>query len=275
MVERRPAGLRHSIKKQMAAVFSLLMMGTILLCWFINNFFLGEYYISKKQNAMFATYQILNMAATNGTLSTDSFDIEFQKNCGKYNINYILLDAESKTLKTSTPDYSTYSQRLLNNLFGEKAEHQKLLETGEKYEIQIAEDDRTATEFLEMWGVLDNGNLFLFRSPLESIRESVKLANRFLGEVGIASAIISAVIVYLISRQITKPIEELTGISERMIHLDFDAKYTGKSRTEIAQLGQNINELSYTLEQTISELKSANNELQRDMERTNKIDEMR
>ena len=114
MVERRPAGLRHSIKKQMAAVFSLLMMGTILLCWFINNFFLGEYYISKKQNAMFATYQILNMAATNGTLSTDSFDIEFQKNCGKYNINYILLDAESKTLKTSTPDYSTYSQRLLN-----------------------------------------------------------------------------------------------------------------------------------------------------------------
>lgn len=275
MVERRPAGLRHSIKKQMAAVFSLLMMGTILLCWFINNFFLGEYYISKKQNAMFATYQILNMAATNGTLSTDSFDIEFQKNCGKYNINYILLDAESKTLKTSTPDYSTYSQRLLNNLFGENAEHQKLLETGEKYEIQIAEDDRTATEFLEMWGVLDNGNLFLFRSPLESIRESVKLANRFLGEVGIASAIISAVIVYLISRQITKPIEELTGISERMIHLDFDAKYTGKSRTEIAQLGQNINELSYTLEQTISELKSANNELQRDIERKNKIDEMR
>ena len=236
MVERRPAGLRHSIKKQMAAVFSLLMMGTILLCWFINNFFLGEYYISKKQNAMFATYQILNMAATNGTLSTDSFDIEFQKNCGKYNINYILLDAESKTLKTSTPDYSTYSQRLLNNLFEENVEHQKLLETGEKYEIQIAEDDRTATEFLEMWGVLDNGNLFLYRSPLESIRESVKLANRFLGEVGIASAIISAVIVYLISRQITKPIEELTGISERMIHLDFDAKYTGKSRTEIAQL---------------------------------------
>ena len=82
-------------------------------------------------------------------------------------------------------------------------------------------------------------------------------------------------IVYLISRQITKPIEELTGISERMIHLDFDAKYTGKSRTEIAQLGQNINELSYTLEQTISELKSANNELQRDIERKNKIDEMR
>ena len=126
-IVKRSPGIRHSIKKQMAAVFSLLMMGTILLCWFINNFFLGEYYISKKQNAMFATYQILNKAANDGTLSTDSFDIEFQKICGKYNVNYILLDAESKTLKTSTPDYSTYSRRLLNNLFEENAEHQRLL----------------------------------------------------------------------------------------------------------------------------------------------------
>ena len=73
----------------------------------------------------------------------------------------------------------------------------------------------------------------------------------------------------------TEPIKELTRISERMIHLDFDAKYTGKSKTEIALLGQNINELSETLETTISELKSANNELQRDIERKTQIDEMR
>lgn len=68
---------------------------------------------------------------------------------------------------------------------------------------------------------------------------------------------------------------ELTQISERMIHLDFDAKYTGNSKTEVALLGKNINELSETLENTISELKSANNELQRDIEKKNKIDEMR
>ncbi|MDE5931807.1 MAG: HAMP domain-containing histidine kinase, partial [Lachnospiraceae bacterium] len=61
----------------------------------------------------------------------------------------------------------------------------------------------------------------------------------------------------------------------RMIHLDFDAKYSGRSKTEIALLGHNINELSGILEQTISELKSANIELQRDIERKNEIDEMR
>ena len=229
-----------------------------------------------KQKALLETYQVLNRASNEDKIGTDEFDIEFQKICGRYNVSFILLDAKSKTLKTSTPDYSTLSRRLLNNLFEQNYEdNDRLLQKGEKYEMQIATDDRINTDFLEMWGVLDNGNLFLLRCPLESIRESVNLANRFLAYVGFGAAIVSAVIVLIISGKITKPIKELTEISERMIHLDFEAKYTGKSKTEIALLGQNINELSCTLEQTISELKSANNELQRDIEKKNKIDEMR
>lgn len=268
--------MKYSIKRQFAGIFGLLMVGTILLCWFINNTFLERYYMKDKQKALLETYQVLNRASNEDKIGTDEFDIEFQKICGRYNVSFILLDAESKTLKTSTPDYSTLSRRLLNNLFEQNYEdNDRLLQKGEKYEIQIATDDRINTDFLEMWGVLDNGNLFLLRCPLESIRESVNLANRFLAYVGFGAAIVSAVIVLIISGKITKPIKELTEISERMIHLDFEAKYTGKSKTEIALLGQNINELSCTLEQTISELKSANNELQRDIEKKNKIDEMR
>lgn len=268
--------MKYSIKRQFAGIFGLLMVGTILFCWFINNTFLERYYMKDKQKALLETYRVLNRASNEDKIGTDEFDIEFQKICGRYNVSFILLDAESKTLKTSTPDYSTLSRRLLNNLFEQNYEdNDRLLQKGEKYEIQIATDDRINTDFLEMWGVLDNGNLFLLRCPLESIRESVNLANRFLAYVGFGAAIVSAVIVLIISGKITKPIKELTEISERMIHLDFEAKYTGKSKTEIALLGQNINELSCTLEQTISELKSANNELQRDIEKKNKIDEMR
>lgn len=232
--------------------------------------------MNDKQKVLMETYRILNTASNAGNLNSEEFDIEFQKICGKYNINYILLDTESKTLKTSTPNYEVLSKRLIGNLFSKElypTDH--ILQEEEKFVIQIASDARTDTEFLEMWGVLDNGNLFLFRNPLESIRESVSLANRFLAYVGIGSALVSAVIILIVSGKVTKPIKELTDISERMIHLDFDAKYTGKSRTEIALLGQNINELSCTLENTISELKSANNELQRDIEKKNRIDEMR
>lgn len=252
------------------------MMGTILLCWFINNTFLEKYYLRDKQKALMSAYAVMNAASNAGIISTDEFDIEFQKICAKYNINFILLDAKSKTLKTYTHDYDVLSRQLLSNLFGRKVTPDiQILEAGDNYEIRITIEEKTNTEFVEMWGILDNGNLFLFKSPLESIKESVKLANRFLAYVGIGSAVFSALVILWVSKKFTEPVMELTKISERMIHLDFDAKYTGKSKTEIALLGQNINELSCTLEQTISELKSANNELQRDIENKNKIDEMR
>ena len=268
--------MKYSIKKQFAGVFCLLMIGTIVLCWFINSTFLEKYYLSNKQNALMNTYRYMNAASNAEKLNTEEFDIEFQKICGKNNISFILLDAETQTLKTSTNDYEFLSRKLLNNLFEkEKSPQEQILVEEQNYTIRIAMDERIKTEYVEMWGVLDNGNLFLFRSPLESIKDSVKLANRFLAYVGLCAAFMSALIGFWVSGKITRPIKELTQISEKMIHLDFEAKYSGKSKTEIAKLGQNINKLSCTLEQTISELKSANNELQRDIEKKNEIDEMR
>lgn len=223
-----------------------------------------------------SAYFIVNKASNEGTIGSEAFDIEFQKICGKNNINIILLDTESRTIKTSMNDYEILSRQLLDYLFEKEPSFEdKLLEKKENYEMCIKLDGRTQLEYVDMWGVLDNGNLFLFRSPLEGIRESVALANRFLAYVGVGSAVLSALIILLVSRKITEPIMELTQISERMSHLDFDARYNGNSKTEIALLGQNINQLSAALQTAISELKSANNELKRDIEKKNKTDEMR
>ena len=268
--------MKYSIRKQFALVFGLLMAGTIFLCWFINNTFLENYYLNNKKKVMLSAYAIVNKASNEGVIGSDAFDIEFQKICGKNNINIILLDTETRTIKTSMNDYEILSRQLLDYLFeGEETYEDKLLMDQENYEMRMKLDKRTQLEYVDMWGVLDNGNLFLFRSPLESIKESVALANRFLAYVGVGSAVFSAFIILLVSRKITEPIMELTRISERMSHLDFDARYTGNSKTEIALLGQNINELSKALEAAISELKSANNELKRDIEKKNKTDEMR
>ncbi|MBP3602896.1 MAG: two-component sensor histidine kinase [Lachnospiraceae bacterium] len=268
--------MKYSMRRQFAAIFCLLMAGTILLCWFINNTFLEKYYLNNKQEALMNGYQVINDTSSAGKIDSEEFEIEIQKICEKSNINFIILDAQSRTLKTSTHDYELLSRQLLNHIFNPTNSFgENVLLAEENYEIRISMDERTKTEAIEMWGILDNGNFFLLISPLESIRESVELANRFLAYVGVGSALFSAFIIFWVSKKVTKPIMELAKISERMAQLDFDAKYVGKSNTEIALLGNNINELSNTLEHTISELKSANNELQRDIEKKNKIDEMR
>lgn len=79
----------------------------------------------------------------------------------------------------------------------------------------------------------------------------------------------------LVTKRITRPISELTDLSKKMSDLDFEAKYESKVGNEIDVLGDNFNRMSSQLETTISELKSANNELQRDIEDKIKIDKMR
>ena len=225
---------------------------------------------------MLEAYRVINASSNNGTLASDKFDIQFQNICAKNNINIVILDAEAKTLKTSANNYELLSKQLLSYLFNQDTtDGRRTILDHKKYQMIALKDDRTQQDFIDLWGVLDNGNLFLLRTPVESIRESVLLANRFLAYIGIGAAILTSFIIMMVSRKISEPIKELTQISERMNHLDFDAKYKGKSRTEIALLGQNINQLSETLETTISELKSANNELLRDIEKKNEMEEMR
>lgn len=266
--------MKYSIKKQFSGVAIGLIVGTVFLCWLINSTLLEKYYIQNKQTALLEAYHTMNITAQNGDFSSEKFDIELQRICSKYNIDVIVIDADSNVIKSSISDVELIKKKLMDSIFAGNGD-KELLEETEKYIIQDSFDSRTSTAYIEMWGVLDNGNLFMIRSAKAAMKESVAIANRFLGYIGIGAALAGAILAGYMSRKITDPILELATISEQMIHLDFDAKYEGKSKTEIALLGDNINKLSETLEHTISELKTANNELQNDIEHKNKIDEMR
>ena len=277
--------INNSISRKFAGIFLALMAGTILLCWFLNITFLEKFYIQDKQNTLLDAYKFINDAVEQGTFDTEEFELELQGLSARYNMDVLILDADSQTLKYAGVNPEMTRIHLWDNLFlqnqgekksgiaGHSRKHSLLVE--ENYKIEIVSDRILKNENVEMWGTLGNGNFFLIRTALDSIRDSVRLANRFLAYVGIIAALASGVIIWIVSKKITKPILQLADISEKMAHLDFDARYTGKDKNEIALLGENINKMSEVLEQTISELKTANNELQKDIQRKIEIDEMR
>ena len=126
-----------------------------------------------------------------------------------------------------------------------------------------------------MWGSMSNGTIFVMRSPLESIRESADLANKFLVYLGGIAILLGGLLVWFFSRKITDPIKELAVLSQRMADLDFDARYVSGGDNEIGVLGRNFNIMSRRLEKTVSELKSANNRLKKDIEQKEKVENMR
>ena len=59
-----------------------------------------------------------------------------------------------------------------------------------------------------------------------------------------------------------------------MAKMDFDVKYESKDKGEIGMLGDSINKMSDNLRHYISDLKSANLELQKDIDKKEEIDNM-
>lgn len=265
--------MRHSIRRKFSLIFIGLMAGTVLLCWLIDTIFLGQYYIATKTKIIYDAYNTIRQVANSEIYSTDEFARELDNICGRFNITVCVMDSNSQTKYVSYNGGHELETQLMGYILGFYSGTVEVLEEGGDYVLQrLTSGDN---QYLEMYGRLSTGISFIMRTPIESIRESAKIANRFFAYVGILGTVAGGIIMWFMARRMTRPILELSRISEQMVHLNFEAKYTGRTKNEIDLLGENINKLSASLEQSISELKTANNELQKDIESKVAIDEMR
>jgi len=262
-----------SIRRQFSLIFIGVMAGTILLCLLMNSLFLVQYYVKSKERVIFDAYEKIKVAANSDSYGSQEFRYELDDICRNSNITVCIIDANSQIQYVSVNGGKELEASLIRYIFGIPAENVSMLQNGKDWVLQQV--GKGTEQFLEMFGRLDTGVSFILRTPIESIKESAEIAERFFTYVGILGVIAGAIIIWFTTRKITKPISKLNHISERMVHLDFDVKYDVKGHNEIDQLGENINKLSESLERSISELKTANNELKKDIEKKEQIDEMR
>lgn len=145
----------------------------------------------------------------------------------------------------------------------------------ETYALQKVYVKRMNSSYIYLIGNLDNGDYIMLRASIESIQESAQISSQFFVYVTICVSCVSFLAMLFISRRFTEKILDLAKIAQKMSHLDFAQKYPVETEDEIGVLGESINTLSETLEKTLGELKSANVQLQRELEKKVQIDEMR
>lgn len=269
--------MKYSIQRKMTIIFSTVLLGTLSICLLVNNFFLERYYLNNKKNVLNEIYQELDAASQQEELEDEEFVEKLSVYCEKTATSLFVMGSDGRIKLYSMKEYPVMRERLYKYLFSQvdNTEAPEIIEENKFYTLREDWDMHTKAEYLEMIGILKNGDAFILRIAIAPIRESVSLANRFLAYVGLAAVVIGAIVIQILSARITEPILELASISERMSALDFNVKFVGKSNDEVAVLGKHMNALSEILEKTISELKTANNELQRDIEQKEKNDEMR
>lgn len=94
----------------------------------------------------------------------------------------------------------------------------------ENYTVQKAYDKKMGDYYIEIWGSYAGCNsenyIAMLRMPVQSIKESIAISNRFIAYVGLAVGCTSIVVAYVFSSYITKPVKELSNIAERVAEMD-------------------------------------------------------
>ena len=273
----------HKLKKSANSVriklfFSicLVIIAIILLLVLINNVVLEKYYLYNKTRAMKQVYKQINTMYNNNT-PDEMIEDSINKLSIKNNIDVLIKSGDDVVLLT-TDNYRVDYNKDINFIENMKQSNEKIkqLYKEENLGIELFKANNADVNYIVVFAQLDNGYQLSMKTPTADLQESARISNNVLISIGTAIIGISGFLALFISRKFTAPILELNDIAKKMSNLDFSQKYEPKDTDdEINTLGTSINAMSDKLEKTINQLTVNNTELEKDIERKSKIDEMR
>ncbi|MCH5252614.1 MAG: HAMP domain-containing protein [Lachnospiraceae bacterium] len=221
-----------------------------------------------------AVYDELDILSSNSNVNIYIMQIEANSGSGDIlTLNYAY-PANSDRLQEVTKDQlGKYVKAMY---FGtELGDNCQIISKEKSCEVYKVYDNRIGSNYIELTGQMPDNYWIYLRANYQSIQESTVVSNQFMMYVGVVVVIVGICIMFFVSNQYTKPILRLVKHAQNMQKLNFSARYQSDRADEIGVLGDSMNALSDKLEETISELKTANNELQLDLQRRSEQEQMR
>ena len=188
--------MKHSIKRQMTAVFMGLMLCFLIALLVLNARYLEPYYISNKETSFIHMYNVLKDAVENDRVEETEVSNELQHLAEKGNLSFLVIEEENERVVTNVRNMDILKNQLLGYLLNQAQKNGRILESTDDYQLMQSKDAWNETEYIEMWGTFEDGSRFLIRSPLESIKESAEISNRFFIYIGCAMVVISMILVW-------------------------------------------------------------------------------
>ena len=265
-----------SVRFRLFITFCIVIMFLVFCLVVINRLVLENFYMYNKTKTIKEVYQRINTYYESPDLNSN-LENELKRIAYKNNFD-ILIKADTNLIIFSTNrDFLDNIEKITSIMsMEEQFKETNVIYSDENMQIRKITDSSNNLNYILLTGKLVNDYSLYIRMPIAPIEESVRISNEALVLIGFLTIIIASFAVSFISRKFTKPISELSEITNQMAKLDFSKKYRiTDSDDEINELGKNINTMSDKLEATIEQLRENNKELEKDIEEKSKIDEMR
>jgi len=263
-----------SVRGKLFFTLCVIVVSIILFLIIVNSFVLEKYYQYAKSSQLKDVFNVIN-SYYNGELQINNMEDELDQISIKNNFDIIIKNQQDGAVYLSNKDFLANVKIIIDFWGINKRQEYQILEETDNLQIRNVRDTETKINYIMLSGMLDNGFHTYIRIPLSSIQESVRISNSFLYTIACIVIIVGGIAIIYISKNFSNPISEINGIAKKMANLDFSHKYEVTDDDEINELGKSINEMSDKLEKTINQLRKTNIELEKDIEKKSKIDEMR
>ncbi len=266
--------MKISIRTKITFMVVVFTTFVVTASWFICNFLIEDIFTNNLKSNLKITYSSCNEIFQSQAPYSDNGDLYGQIE-NPLEAIVIIYDPINKRLFSTINDESQMMDsmsQIVDTL--NKSQNELNLRPGE-YNITRSHDVLMNADYYDLVGKLDNGYIIVIRTPIAQIEGLIGIVNDVFNSVAVGLIVFGAVFILLFSNIFSWPIRTLSVSAKKMANLDFSVKVPVVTKDEIGELAYSMNTLSAKLEHTISELKSANIELSRDIEKKEHMDEMR
>lgn len=240
----------------MELVFLLIVVGGSV---FLYNMFAPAYYRHQKSRVIEKAYEEVKRMDLSGI---GDEEMETLKNYEEKNLTFTIADENLKPVYTTT----LATQNLYRD---ERQVHRNII----VYRSHFQKDPKVqfwnanGKETLWLFGKFKQGGVKYFvcvKENVQKIYSALFYTEKFLMFVVIFSLCTGCAVMYWQSRRIAKPIEELSGVSQKLAERDFSvrAKDYG-SYQEISSLAHNFNTMADEMQYYVQKLESSKDTLER------------
>lgn len=251
---------RLSIRLKMFLQITAILLTAVTVILIINTTYLGDFYYYNEKRKMTSTAEYLNtLDLKSGVYLGTVSQLETEKNIS---IDIYFTDGNPLYLSSKNLIPSGGNTIVIEHSAEKSGAVLDIRETG-------------GVQYIDYKYILDDGIEIEIFSVLANVEANAEVALYFVWASILFIFFVVIIFFIIYSSSFTKPLIQMSKITEKMSNMDFSERVAVNSNDEIGELAESINNLSGSLDITLQDLNQKNKKLQDDIEKKQTLDELR
>lgn len=259
--------MKLNIKKKLFLVITAVLSINIAAVLLFGGAFLEEYYVSSvKRDLRIDSIEIKASYLKN---DLDKLEDRF-KECVADNVTVLIYERGSNQVLYSTArphDENGMASGIDVRRWIKHTAQEGVFARLEQEDPIILEEDNGVSDSIYLYSKINDETYLFMETPREHISSTTQVAMRFFVLLSIFTLIVGMIAVYFVAERIAKPIRQIDVAAQRIAAMDFSEPCEIHTGDEIEQLSHSINKMASELSKNIDLLKK---DLERE-EQTNRI----